>query len=57
MFCDELKKRNVPQLKSRAEMLEILQREEYGYLPKAPEAFTWTVESGIVNNFWRCWKS
>lgn len=32
MFLDELKKRNVPSLKSRAEMLELLQREEYGLL-------------------------
>ena len=34
MFLDELKKRGVPSLKSRAEMLELLQREEYGCLPK-----------------------
>ena len=30
MFLNELKKRYVPSLKSRAEMLELLQREEYG---------------------------
>lgn len=30
MFLNELKKRNVPSLKSRAEMLELLQREEAG---------------------------
>lgn len=30
---NELKKRNLPPLKSREEMMEILQREEYGYLP------------------------
>ena len=29
--------RNLPNLKSREEMLEILQREEYGYMPKNPE--------------------
>ena len=33
MIYDELKKRNLPPLKSREEMVEILQREEYGYLP------------------------
>ena len=33
--------RNLPELKSRAEMLEILQREEYGYLPPKPDAITW----------------
>ncbi len=34
MIKEELKKRNLPPLKSREEMLEILQREEYGYLPE-----------------------
>lgn len=29
--------RNLPNLKSREEMLEILQREEYGYMPEKPE--------------------
>ena len=51
MFLDELKKRNVPSLKSRAEMLELLQREEYGCLPKAPESFVWEAEPGIADNF------
>ena len=51
MFLDELKKRNVPRLKSRAEMLELLQREEYGCLPKAPESFVWEAEPGIADNF------
>ena len=51
MFLDELKKRNVPRLKSRAEMLELLQREEYGCLPKAPESFVWEGEPGVADNF------
>ena len=51
MFWDELKKRNVPSLKSRAEMLELLQREEYGCLPKAPESFVWKAEPGVADNF------
>ncbi len=34
MLKQELLKRNLPPLKSREEMLEILQREEYGYLPE-----------------------
>lgn len=34
MIKQELKKRNLPPLKSRAEMVEILQHEEYGYLPE-----------------------
>ena len=51
MFLDELKKRNVPSLKSRAEMLELLQREEYGCLPKAPELFVWEAEPGVADHF------
>lgn len=34
MIYEELKKRKLPPLKSREEMVEILQREEYGYMPK-----------------------
>lgn len=51
MFLDELKKRNVPSLKSRAEMLELLQWEEYGCLPKAPESLVWEAEPGVADNF------
>ena len=35
----ELKKRNLPQLRTREEMMEILQREEYGYLPQVAYSF------------------
>ena len=38
-----LKERNLPALLSRPEMLEILRREEYGYLPEKPEAISWKV--------------
>lgn len=34
---DILKERNLPQFKSREEMLDILMREEYGYIPPKPE--------------------
>ena len=33
MLKNELKSRNVPSLKTREEMLRILQNEVYGYLP------------------------
>jgi len=33
MILSELKKRNLPALKTREEMVEIMQREVYGYLP------------------------
>ncbi len=35
MLKEELIKRNLPTLKTREEMMEILQREVYGYLPQA----------------------
>ena len=38
-----LQQLNVPALRSREEMLEILQREEYGFLPAPPESLTFTV--------------
>ncbi len=43
MLKQELFKRNLPPLKSREEMMEILQRDEYGYLPK--NDFEWSVSN------------
>ena len=43
MLRQELLSRNLPPLLSRAEMIEILQREEYGYLPK--NDFKWSVSN------------
>lgn len=43
MLKQELKNRNLPPLKIREEMIEILQREEYGYLPK--NNFEWSVSN------------
>ena len=43
MLKQELIKRNLPQLKSREEMIEILQREEYGYLPE--NNFNWSISN------------
>lgn len=39
-----LKQRNIPKLLSREEMLEIMQREVYGYLPPAPNKISFTTE-------------
>lgn len=41
MLKQELLKRKLPPLKTREEMIEIMQREEYGYLPK--NDFEWSV--------------
>ena len=43
MLKQEVLKRNLPPLKSREEMIEILQREEYGYLPE--NNFEWSVSN------------
>lgn len=51
MIKELLEERKLPPLKSREEMLELLQKEEYGYLPPKPEALSWTVEENIVKTF------
>lgn len=51
MFDRMLKYRDLPALKSREEMLDILFREEYGYLPPAPDEISWEVVGPQVNNF------
>ncbi|MBQ8740331.1 MAG: hypothetical protein IJY79_02135 [Clostridia bacterium] len=43
MLKQELKKRNLPKILSREEMIEIMQREEYGYLPE--NNFEWSVSN------------
>lgn len=46
MLREILNQRKLPPLLSREEMLEIIQQEEYGYLPKPPDAVNWeTVET------------
>ena len=51
MFNELLKSKNLPPLKKREEMLEILFSEEYGYLPSAPEAIEFSVQENIVRSF------
>ena len=51
MLTELLASRRLPALRSREEMLELLQREEYGYLPKRPEVLTFRVEKNTVMNF------
>lgn len=46
-----LTERNVPPLRSRAEMLDILQREIYGYLPVNPEKITFSVQEDTIPKF------
>lgn len=42
MLNEFLNERKLPPLKSRKEMLDILQKEEYGYIPKEPDSITYT---------------
>ena len=51
MIFHELQDRDLPPLKSREEMLEILLREEYGYLPPKPEQLSFEVTENYVKNF------
>lgn len=51
MIKSELEKRNVPPLKSREEMLEILLKEEFGSMPPLPESIDFETEEGVIPNF------
>lgn len=51
MIKSELLKRNLPSLKSREEMMEILQREEYGYLPKVEFELTASLSQIIEQRY------
>ena len=46
-----LQNRGVPALHTRDEMLDIMQKEVYGYLPPKPDALTWTVQDNYVGDF------
>ncbi|MBQ7045401.1 MAG: hypothetical protein IJN65_02795 [Clostridia bacterium] len=46
MLKNDLKSRNLPELLTREQMVEIMQREEYGYLPK--NDFCWSVSNEIT---------
>ncbi len=51
MLQEILKERDLPELLSRDEMLEILQNEIYGRMPKKPEQLEFKVEENIISNF------
>ena len=46
-----LKERNLPPLKSKDEMLEILLKEEYGYMPPKPEKTVFSEKENFIPNF------
>lgn len=51
MFSEIIKERALPPLRSRAEMLEILQKEEYGYMPPLPEGLTFSDGEEVYPRF------
>lgn len=46
-----IEERNLPELKPQEEMVDILCREEYGYLPPLPTEITFTCEEEVVPKF------
>lgn len=51
MLNEIIKNLNLPELKSRDEMLDILFHEEYGYLPEKPDKISFSVHENTINNF------
>ena len=50
-MIEELDKRHIPSLLSRKEMLDILLKEEYGFLPPPPTYIQFEVKKNIIPNF------
>ena len=46
-----LEERNLPPFKSKDEMLNILQKEEYGYMPQKPEKVKYSTTEDYIPNF------
>lgn len=51
MLNELIKEKNLPQLLSREEMLEMLQKEEFGYIPDAPETLSFETLPTTAPNF------
>ena len=51
MLDDLLRERNVPSLLPREAALAVLQQEEYGFLPQAPENLSFAVEEDVIPRF------
>ena len=50
-LTEKLNERALPKLRSRSEMLDLLLREEYGYLPPTPINMTFEVQENYIPNF------
>ena len=51
MLQEILTQRGVPALRSREEMLDIMQKEVYGYLPPKPDALEWSIQEPYISGF------
>lgn len=51
MMYSMLCQRRLPAFLQREEMLDIIQREEYGYIPPKPDEMDWNIEERIIPNF------
>lgn len=51
MLTTELNKRNLPPMPERDAALDLLLREEYGYLPPRPVSVTFEAEENVVSKF------
>ena len=51
MLKEMLSARKIPEFKSREEMLDIMQKEVYGYMPETPESISFEVKKGLVYHF------
>lgn len=51
MLSELLSERNVPALVPKKDVLTVLQREEYGFLPEKPENLTFAVEEDTIPRF------
>ena len=51
MLKEILKGRNVPELKSREEMLELIYTDLFGYMPPKPEEISYEVEEAVIPKF------
>ena len=51
MLKEILAERGVPALRTREEMLEIMQKEVYGYMPPKPDRLEWTVKNNYIGAF------
>lgn len=51
LLSDALRERNLPALTDRDTMLDILQREIYGYLPPKPDAVSFDIERDTIPRF------